>query len=102
MTIHSAREYADGSYGFRYDPSIAISFIDREIKDIDLWEQWDQLVNPTLVLRGIESDILTAETAAQMQVRNAKAKIIELPSVGHAPMLIDEKQIKIVRDFILK
>lgn len=102
MAIHSAREYADGSYGFRYDPRIAISFKDREIKDIDLWEQWDQLTNPTLVLRGTESDILTAETAAQMQVRGAKARIVELPGIGHSPMLMDDNQIKIVRDFILK
>lgn len=102
MAIHSAREYADGSYGFRYDPRIAISFKDREIKDIDLWEQWDKLATHTLVLRGIESDILTAGTAAQMQVRGAKAKIVELPGIGHAPMLMDDNQIKIVRDFILK
>ena len=102
MAIHSAREYADGSFGFRYDPRIAVSFKDREIKDIDLWTQWDKLANPTLVLRGIESDILTAGTAVQMQVRGAKAKIVELPGIGHAPMLMDDNQIRIVRDFILK
>lgn len=101
MAIHSAREHEDGSYGFRYDPRISISFKDREIKDIDLWNQWDQLHTPTLVLRGMASDVLSAETAMQMQVRGAKAKIVDLPGVGHAPMLMDDKQIKIVRDFIL-
>jgi len=34
-------------------------------------------------------------------VRGAKARIIELPGIGHAPMLMDDKQISIVRDFIL-
>lgn len=101
MAIHSAREYADGTYGFRYDPRISISFKEHEIKDIYLWQQWDQLNVPTLVLRGTESDVLTAETAMQMQLRGAKAKIVELPGVGHAPMMMDEKQIKIVKDFIL-
>jgi len=101
MAIHSAREYADGSYGFRYDPKISISFKEHEIQDIYLWEQWDQLDIPTLVLRGAESDILTAETAAQMRIRGAKAKIVELLGVGHAPMIIADDQIKIVRDFIL-
>jgi pimeloyl-ACP methyl ester carboxylesterase len=52
-------------------------------------------------LRGTESDVLMADTAAQMQVRGAKARIIELPGVGHAPMLMDDNQIKIVRDFVL-
>lgn len=101
MAIHSALEYADGSYGFRYDPRISISFKEHEIKDIDLWKQWDQLNVPTLVLRGMASDILSADTAAQMQVRGAKAKIVELPGIGHAPMLMGADQIKIVRDFIL-
>ena len=101
MAIHSARAYPDGSYGFRYDPKIAVSFQTHEITDIDLWAQWDQLDVPTLVLRGMESDILSAETAAQMQVRGAKAKVVELPGIGHAPMLMDDNQIKIVRDFVL-
>lgn len=101
MAIHSAREYEDGSYGFRYDPRIAISFKEHEIKDIDLWQQWGQLNIPTLVLRGAQSDILPLETATQMQVRDAKAKIVELPGIGHSPMLMDDNQIKIVRDFII-
>ncbi len=101
MAVHSAREYPDGTYGFRYDPKLAFSFKVREITDIDLWQQWDQLKVPTMVLRGAESDVLSAEIAAQMQVRGAKAKIVELPGIGHSPMLMDEYQIKIVRDFIL-
>ncbi len=101
MAIHSAHQYEDGSYGFRYDPRIAISFKEHEIQDIYLWEQWDQLKVPTLVLRGMQSDVLTIETAAQMQARGAKAKVVELPGVGHAPMIMDDQQIQIVRDFIL-
>ena len=101
MAIHSAREYEDGSIGFRYDPKIAISFKQHEITDIDLWQQWDQLKVPTMVLRGTESDILSAETAMQMQTRGVKAKVVELSGIGHAPMLMDQQQIRIVRDFIL-
>lgn len=101
MAIHSAHQYEDGSYGFRYDPKIAISFKEHEIRDIYLWEQWDQLKAPTLVLRGMQSDVLTAETAAQMQVCGAKAKVVELSGVGHAPMIMDDQQMQIVRDFIL-
>lgn len=101
LAVYSVREYSDGSMGFRYDPRIAISFKTHEIKDIDLWMYWDKLTTPTLVLRGMESDILSAETAAQMKIRGAKAKVIELAGVGHAPMLVDAAQIDIVRDFIL-
>lgn len=100
MAVHSAREYEDGTYGFRYDPKIAYSFKAHEITDIDLWQQWDQLTVPTLVLRGVESDVLSVQTAAQMQTRGPKAHIVELPGIGHSPMLMDNHQIRIVRDFI--
>ncbi|UJP05174.1 MAG: alpha/beta hydrolase [Nitrosomonas sp.] len=101
LAIHSAREYPDGSFGFRYDPRIAISFQSHEIKDIDLWAQWDRLTVPTLVLRGVGSDILSTDTAAQMKLRGAKARIVEFNGVGHSPMLLDVEQIDTVRDFIL-
>jgi len=35
-----------------------------------------------------------------MQARGPKAKIIELPNIGHAPILLDEKQMAIVKDFL--
>lgn len=101
LAVHSAREYPDGSFGFRYDPRIAISFKEREIKDIDLWAQWDMLRVSTLVLRGKESDILSAETASQMQVRGAKAKVVEFSGVGHSPMLMEKEQIDIVYRYLM-
>ncbi len=101
LAIHSIRRYADGTLGFCYDPKIAISFEKHVLEDINLWEHWDKLRSPTLVLRGSESDILLAETAAEMQIRGAKAKVVELPGVGHAPLLMDCEQIKIVKEFLL-
>lgn len=102
LTIHSVRLLNDGTYGFCYDPKISASFRTYVLcEDIDLWQYWDMLQTPTLVIRGSESDVLFAETAAAMQERGPKAKLIELPGIGHAPTLLDEKQISIVRDFVL-
>jgi pimeloyl-ACP methyl ester carboxylesterase len=101
LAIHSVREFDDGTYGFRYDPRIAESFKRHLTKDIDLWEQWDKLHIPTLVLRGMESDLLSAKTAMEMKVRGNRTQIIELSGIGHAPMLISEDQIKIVNDFLM-
>ncbi|MCX7183639.1 MAG: alpha/beta hydrolase [Nitrosospira sp.] len=101
LALHSAREFDDGTYGFRYDPRIAESFKKHLSGDIDLWAQWDALHVPTLVLRGMQSDLLSAETAREMQVRGAKAQIIELPGVGHSPMLVSDDQIALVKDFLL-
>ncbi|MDH5553471.1 MAG: alpha/beta hydrolase, partial [Nitrosomonas sp.] len=103
LTIHSAKENNDGSYGFCYDPKISGSLKQDKLKDdIVLWEYWDQLQVPTLVIRGVESDVLNIETAKEMQMRGPKAKVIELQGVGHAPILLDELQIGIVKDFLLE
>lgn len=101
LTIHSARLLNDGTYSFYYDPKISESFKAHALlDDIDLWEYWDRLRTPTLVIRGTESDVLLEETAAEMQIRGPRAKIVELPGIGHAPILLDEKQISIVKNFL--
>ncbi|HEY7673682.1 MAG TPA: alpha/beta hydrolase, partial [Burkholderiales bacterium] len=52
-------------------------------------------------LRGEQSDLLTRETAKRMTERGPRAKLVEIPGVGHAPTLIHADQIAIVRDFLL-
>jgi pimeloyl-ACP methyl ester carboxylesterase len=69
---------------------------------MDLWNIYDAVRCPTLVLRGAESDLLSRDTAAQMARRGPKAKVVEIPGVGHAPTLLNPDQIAIVRDFLLQ
>ena len=45
---------------------------------------------------------LSRETAAEMARRGPKAKVVEIPGVGHAPTLLGAEQIGIVRDFLLQ
>ena len=53
------------------------------------------------VLRGESSDVLTRETAHEMTERGPHAQVVEIPGVGHAPMLLDEAQIAHAREFLL-
>ena len=101
LTLHGARQYDDGSWGMRYDPDIAAPFRKGPPQDIDLWSCWDTISCPTLALRGTESDLLLRETAEQMQKRGPHARLVEFPGIGHAPMLMAEDQIKVVKDFLL-
>ncbi len=51
-----------------YDPGIAVPFNNADgLADIDLWQIWDAIRCPVLVLRGESSDLLSAETAAEMR-----------------------------------
>jgi pimeloyl-ACP methyl ester carboxylesterase len=102
LTIYSIRQRPDGKYEMGYDPGIADAFRQTMIYvDVNLWPVYDAIKCPTLVLHGAESDLLTAETVRKMADRGPKAKTVDIPGVGHAPVLMDAAQIDIVRNFLL-
>jgi pimeloyl-ACP methyl ester carboxylesterase len=103
LTEHVVRKNADGSLRMHYDPAIAVaSNAELPHKDVELWSFYDAIRCPTLVLRGEHSDLLTRDTAAKMAERGPGAKVVEIAGVGHAPTLLRDDQIRIVRDFLLE
>ena len=93
----------DGGWAMRYDPGIGEPFRKTPIlADVNLWPIYEAISCPTLVMRGAESDLLLHDTAAQMTTRGPKARLVEVPDVGHAPTLMDAAQIAPIRDFLLE
>jgi len=102
LTEHVTRRQPDGSYRLHYDPAIAVPFRAARIdQDIELWPYYDAVKCPTLVIRGALSDLLRRDTLEQMAGRGPQAKTVEIADVGHAPTLMHQEQIAIVRDFLL-
>lgn len=101
MLKHSARRLEDGRYTTGYDPGIAENLKTMEVQDIDLWRVWDAIHCSTLVLRGVYSDVLDPADALAMTERGPKAALIEFPGIGHAPALMDDAQIAVVRDLVI-
>jgi pimeloyl-ACP methyl ester carboxylesterase len=95
----NARQRADGTWGVGYDPAIAVPFR-AQPAGADLWPVWDAIRCPTLVLRGEHSDLLSRATAQAMAQRGPRARVVEIPGVGHAPMLLARDQVDIVADFL--
>ncbi len=102
LTVTGAKQHEDGSWGMSYDPGIAIPFQKGPLADVDLWKFYDAIRCPTLLLRGAQSDLLLKDTALEMTRRGAKAKLVEFEGIGHAPALMADDQIGIVRDFLLE
>ena len=48
------------------------------------WAAWRALPGPLLLVRGGESDILTAEFAALMLAENPAATLVLVPDSGHS------------------
>lgn len=101
LAVHSARPLDGGGYGLAYDPAIGDAFRAGPLDDVDMWALWDRIDVPVLVLRGAESDLLTAEVADEMTKRGPKAELVTFPGCGHAPALMDAAQIATVRDWLL-
>jgi pimeloyl-ACP methyl ester carboxylesterase len=111
LASHGARRADDGSYSLAYDPAIVsamragggagVEFGSDFLFGIDLWQIWDAVKCPTLVVRGAQSDLLLDSTVRRMRERGPGIKLVEFPGVGHAPWLMSEDQIRPIADFLL-
>jgi pimeloyl-ACP methyl ester carboxylesterase len=101
LALHSSRRYDDGSVAMGYDPAIGNAF-SGEMKDVVLWPFWDAISCPTLLLRGVQSDLLLESTAQEMTQRGPRPRLVQFEGIGHAPMLMADDQIAVVREFLLE
>ncbi|NNG21826.1 alpha/beta fold hydrolase [Telluria aromaticivorans] len=100
------RQDSDGQWVRHYDLGLAQPFraITPERAAVDeslLWAAWDAIRCPTLLVRGELSDLLSRQTALEMCARGPKARLVEIPGVGHAPTFVQAGQIAIAREFLL-
>lgn len=97
----AVRVREDGKFVWKRDPAIGNSFVRQPRNDVALWPVWDMVRCPVLVLRGAESELLTAAVADEMTRRGPKARLLTVAGAGHAPALLTEGQIAPIRDFLL-
>ncbi len=102
LTVHNSKQHADGSWSMNYDPGIALPFQKAQARDIELWNYYDQIRCPTLLLRGASSDVLQKDIALQMTQRGPRPELVEFEGIGHAPALLSDDQIGVVRNFLLQ
>lgn len=99
----STRRLPDGRVTPHYDPAMVRQFTDHP-NDYDLWEHYDRIRVPVLLLRGADSDLVLPDAAAEMLTRGpgarGLARVVEIPGCGHAPALNVPQQLDLVRSFI--
>lgn len=100
------RARPEGGWRMHYDPAVAVPYgamtqataVEGEQA---LWQLYDRITADTLVLRGADSDLLTAATAEAMAERGPKARWVQFAGVGHAPTLVAPQQVRVVLEFLL-
>lgn len=94
----------DGMWIMHYDPNIAVPFasvnpIMAKAGEMAMWHAFKQIHIPMLIVRGGDSDLLSAATVAEMCKVNPYARSIEIPHVGHAPAFVKAEQIALAKEF---
>jgi pimeloyl-ACP methyl ester carboxylesterase len=91
------RQQPDGEIGLDYDPDISVPIRAAGAKALvpNLWPSFRRLARkkPTLLVRGATSDLLSRDIADRMRKAAPSMAYVEVPGVGHAPML-DEPEAK--------
>jgi pimeloyl-ACP methyl ester carboxylesterase len=98
LAATGTRTLSDGGLTLHYDPAIAVPMRAGPVQAIDLWPLWERISVPTLVLRGADSDLLLPETLTRMGERAATHTV---PDCGHAPALMDDATMSVVRGFLV-
>jgi len=106
LAQHSAVPDGKGGFRFHFDPGIGMRFAIPILMDVILWHVWDKIDCPVLILRGEDSDLLARSTVEAMLRRGPAASAgrvttFEFPDCGHAPALMDEAQIAVIRNYLL-
>jgi cobalt-zinc-cadmium efflux system protein len=95
----------DGSgWKVHYDPDISKPFaamnkVMAAMGEMMTWKAFDAIQADMLVVRGANSDLLSAKTVTEMCRRRPRTRSIEIPGVGHAPAFITPEQVAIAREF---
>lgn len=77
---------------YRHDPRAMIAYRHEARRAVDQWAAWLSVRSQVLLLHGVESDALTAQTIARMR-RTHPITIAHVPRTGHAPSLCHPSQV---------
>lgn len=81
---HAVRPLPDGGYAWKYDRAIRDAVRTGRWRDgVDLWPLWKTVACPTLLVRGADSDILSADIAGRMLASQPRARLVEVAGAGH-------------------
>jgi pimeloyl-ACP methyl ester carboxylesterase len=101
-----ARQIFNDEHGLpapAYDANLAKSVSMLDAPPPDLWPQFMSLARlPTLVLRGSNSDMLSAATLNEMRRRHSRLEAVTIRGQGHAPLLKDAASIATIAEFLAR
>jgi len=95
---YNVRKSDSGVYVWKMDPAVRSAAAPPPA--MDHWTAWRALKCPVLLLRGAKSDVLSRQVAEKMVESLPGTKLVEVPGVGHAPVLTEPAAVKALEEFL--
>jgi pimeloyl-ACP methyl ester carboxylesterase len=74
----------------------------REGLNLDPWDNFRAMAMPTLLLRGVLSDVLSPAIVARMREIKPELEVVEIPNRGHVPMLDEPESLAAIDAFMAR
>ena len=101
LALGVLRQRRDGRWGWKMDPAYIAQRVTRGAPPRPpLWPTLAALAVPTLVVWGMDSDILSEAQARRMVETLPKAELVAVPGVGHAPTLVEPASLAALDRFL--
>jgi pimeloyl-ACP methyl ester carboxylesterase len=84
---HNLKQLPSGKWTWKYDKALRSGGRGFDASGLlDLWDDVARIRAPTLIVKGAESDILSADSAAKLQAAIPGSRLAEIPGAGHSVM----------------
>jgi len=96
----SVKPGTDGALSWKMDPNVRRPLRGGTAQQrFDLWVPYARIACRILIIRGADSDVLDRGTASRMCKVLKRAKVVEVPGVGHAPSLGEAEALEAIKEF---
>ena len=98
---YSSKKTEHGTFRMKVDPRVGDAFRDSiTYFNVDMWDTWEKITCPVLVLRGKDSKFLTEDTAARMLEYGPETTLVEFENTGHTPTLRNDEQVDVITEWL--
>lgn len=88
--VHHKTRWSEQENGriYRHDLRATLAYRNEAVQSLDLWQEWNQVKCPVLLIHGTQSDATSSDTIDQMR-RHEHFSVIHVEGAGHTPSLGD-------------
>lgn len=94
------RQDADQTWAWKVDPEYTRQRVKSGAKPRPAWSTLSRVTCPTLVLWGMQSDVLSEQQARRMVAALPAGELVSVPGVGHAPNLLEPAAFTALEQFL--